>query len=1556
MEEHYMADISHRDSILGGVVFVGLQPNSSESLLPDLRFKIRLKAAPRMKLSQAEPFQSWSTDSNFPMLPLFSPRHPESNFDGSPGYVAEGFLYLQHKLFQRTLEHILGQKHLNVSPTQLWLQRFPLPPHTVDSFYFVVQYFLPIIVLLSYIYPSLSAVRQVGFEKESGMKDLLEMTGVNPWLNYAAWFLTTVAVMTASSALLVLVATAPLSSNGPVLRHSNPIVFFLLLVAYSTSTTSFSFFVGSFFNNANSSVAALAVAYITTFSPFLFFFSLSSDHSLPTLVAACLLCNTALPVGITMATVLEASGDGIQWYNLGVNPNPGQGLSLMTVIGLLFFDTIMYVLILWYVETLAASQPRIGWRLSLVKREDQRVCNVECQKPTDPNKKPPRVCFEEFTPKGPVGVRLVNLTKLYGKTTVVSNMNLEAAKGFITVVLGHNGAGKTTTMRMITGQLAPSSGSVFIQGRDVSSDRRAAHESLGICPQTDVHFQEMTVFEHLYFFSRLKGVPYGDVHEEAFNLLILLNMVPKTDTFAKHLSGGMKRKLSIAMALIGHSKVVVLDEPTAGMDPAARRDMWDLLVAEKSERTVLLTTHSMEEADAIGDRIAIMANGVVQCCGSPFFLKKSLGAGYHMVIVKQPTCDTRAVMDVIAAFAPSTELESNVGSELALRIARQDQPSFKHLFKHLEEHKQKLGIAGFGVSVTTLEEVFLRVGEYAVSAMSKLRLPEDDQLRDTVADKLLGALSFADPLRHGGKEKMAAAARRNGGGRLLLQQTWALLVLHALHSRRNWAFTLSQLLLPVFVVAFTLTWIDSLPKVSPVLVEEGGVEEYLVNASVLEGNTFLTSTLIAAEFNDEPNGTGRAALLLFNNQVYHTPALALVSFQRALLREVFRNASLQLTVINHPFPRVVEEKANKLITMLRESFQIGQQAIFGSSFLIASFSVFLVLDHVSGSRHLQLISGLSVLAYWLAYATWSTLLYMGSCLLVMATFRLFSTQGFTEPEQQEVMLLLFFYFGFCRLPAIAAWSFFFRTHTAAYVRIGTIFFALGVCGLVLVAVLEWQSDAVKLSSLIGTVDTMFTHVVPMYALGRSFSRLYRNAHYNIVCNDHFTQTVLCEVAPSRAPYCCKDYCRGSECIDWQPDTLAWGSPGISRALSSFALHMLLGLLALWVCERNADFFTERHTVRGDAAKNEVEFSDALTAEDDDVAMEKVRVLSSSVEELAEVDVLVLRQLTRSYGFCRAVHELSLGVRRGECFGLLGVNGAGKTSTFKMITGTIAPTAGDAFVDGYSVTSEKQKVRRRIGYCPQTDALPVYLTGREVLTLYSRIRGIPENRIAGVCHALAQLFYFTPHLDSTLDTYSGGTKRKVSTAVAFLGSPLLVILDEPSTGMDPVAKRCIWATLQELIYRGCSIVLTSHSMEECEAMCSRLAIMVNGRLCCLGSPQHLKNKFGSGYSIMIKVTGGKPWAASVTSHSSYSSKDDSLSTEVDGVKNYMQARLPGIELIGAHNGLLEYHLAAPDMGWAEVFDVMDQAKGVFNVADYSVAQLTLEQVFLHFAMLQREHHK
>lgn len=139
--------------------------------------------------------------------------------------------------------------------------------------------------------------------------------------------------------------------------------------------------------------------------------------------------------------------------------------------------------------------------------------------------------------------------------------------------------------------------------------------SMGLCPQYDVLFDEMTVEEHLKFFCGLKGYPEHLIDSEIDRLLHELSLDDKKRSPASTLSGGMKRKLSVAIALCADSKVVMLDEPTSGMDPAARRSTWDLLQKEKKDRTILLTTQFMDEADLLGDRIAIMAAGQIQCCG-----------------------------------------------------------------------------------------------------------------------------------------------------------------------------------------------------------------------------------------------------------------------------------------------------------------------------------------------------------------------------------------------------------------------------------------------------------------------------------------------------------------------------------------------------------------------------------------------------------------------------------------------------------------------------------------------------------------------------------------------------------------------------------------------------------------------------------------------------------------------------------------------------------------------------------------------------------------------------
>ncbi|VTJ88283.1 Hypothetical predicted protein, partial [Marmota monax] len=146
----------------------------------------------------------------------------------------------------------------------------------------------------------------------------------------------------------------------------------------------------------------------------------------------------------------------------------------------------------------------------------------------------------------------------------------------------------------------------------------------------------------------------------------------------------------------------------------------------------------------------------------------------------------------------------------------------------------------------------------------------------------------------------------------------------------------------------------------------------------------------------------------------------------------------------------------------------------------------------------------------------------------------------------------------------------------------------------------------------------------------------------------------------------------------------------------------------------------------------------------------------------------------------------------------------------------------------------------IGYCPQQDALDELLTGWEHLHYYCSLRGITKQCIPEVAGDLVRRLHLEAHVEKPVATYSGGTKRKLSTALALVGKPDILLLDEPSSGMDPCSKRYLWQTIMKEAQEGCAVVLTSHSMEECEALCTRLAIMVNGCFQCLGSPQHIRN--------------------------------------------------------------------------------------------------------------------
>ncbi|XP_074202336.1 phospholipid-transporting ATPase ABCA3-like [Camelus bactrianus] len=229
-----------------------------------------------------------------------------------------------------------------------------------------------------------------------------------------------------------------------------------------------------------------------------------------------------------------------------------------------------------------------------------------------------KLIFVSFFP--PQEFRVKNTTKI-----AVKDLTLNLYEGQITILLGHNGAGKSTTLSILSGLCLPTSGEAYVNGYDISKQMVQIRKSLGLCPQQDLLFNYLTVSEHLYFYSVIKGIPRKMRLTETNKMLSTFNLLKKRNAFSMSLSGGMKRRLSIIIALIGDSKVVILDEPTSGMDPASRRATWDLLQHYKQGRTILLTTHYMDEADFLGDRIAIMVEGSLRCCGSSVFLKKIYG-------------------------------------------------------------------------------------------------------------------------------------------------------------------------------------------------------------------------------------------------------------------------------------------------------------------------------------------------------------------------------------------------------------------------------------------------------------------------------------------------------------------------------------------------------------------------------------------------------------------------------------------------------------------------------------------------------------------------------------------------------------------------------------------------------------------------------------------------------------------------------------------------------------------------------------------------------------------
>ena len=279
------------------------------------------------------------------------------------------------------------------------------------------------------------------------------------------------------------------------------------------------------------------------------------------------------------------------------------------------------------------------------------------------------------------------------------------------VLLGHNGAGKTTTINALVGNLRSTGGTASVFDYDIGEEMDCINKIMGVCPQHDILWSQLTGSEHLELFSVLRGVPENEVSREVQSRLDDVNLVRSGGTTAGAYSGGMRRRLSIALALLGNPKIIYLDEPTTGMDPVTRRSVWDMIMRAKLGRVIVLTTHSMEEADVLGDRVAIMSHGKIQAMGTSLSLKREYGGGYKMTIIAKAPQFTDGVMEFISRTLEGSSLESKVDNALFFRIPDVDDRDLIEFFLEVEARREEIGISDLSIGLTTLEEVFLTLSK-----------------------------------------------------------------------------------------------------------------------------------------------------------------------------------------------------------------------------------------------------------------------------------------------------------------------------------------------------------------------------------------------------------------------------------------------------------------------------------------------------------------------------------------------------------------------------------------------------------------------------------------------------------------------------------------------------------------------------------------------------------------------------------------------------------------------------------------------------------------------------
>ncbi|XP_022700727.1 ATP-binding cassette sub-family A member 17-like [Varroa jacobsoni] len=631
---------------------------------------------------------------------------------------------------------------------------------------------------------------------------------------------------------------------------------------------------------------------------------------------------------LKFAMFAEHKGEGLRWHNMLKGVVPGDNIAPIDVVYAMLLSWFLYLAFAVYFDSICPWQSGVpnhplfflqpSYWLPVVHDISETTLSSGTKELMEPVSTERRVV-----------IRLWKISHSFGPIRALNDLSFDLYCNEITMLLGHNGAGKTTIMNILTGLILPDHGEVYINGYNVKKNTREARKSIGVCPQHNVLFDDLTVAEHLAFFAKLKDAKADVVKQETEELLLKLNLMHKCGSLSKDLSAEMRRKLCLANALIGGSEILILDEPTTGMDSESRRAVWEILQSERRSRTIVMTTHFMEEADILGDRIVFVAKGRLLACGSPMFLKRKFETGYNLRLGKRfVDVDTSRVVYAMRKALPGYDrisMDMDFGFEFVINIGFPSPQQLVELFRYLEENMTAFGVQNISISITTMEDVFHKIGAYDEAKSGYGARPNNEETVE---------ITFREAFRH---PTVIPEGRRLNTVRLcaLLRKRW-------LVTRREWRIVFYVGLVPALAtVLYCISTVAvfknelrrsitySIPKITSepigfvterqdaviarfadalkskhakvnVIQQSTNISHYLLAMASSDPRSYRNRWVAGGEFD------GENRVLWYNGEPYHVGAAALALWQSSILVEATRDPNATVIVTN-VYPTKAEE-------------------------------------------------------------------------------------------------------------------------------------------------------------------------------------------------------------------------------------------------------------------------------------------------------------------------------------------------------------------------------------------------------------------------------------------------------------------------------------------------------------------------------------------------------------------------------------------------------------------------------------------------------------------------